>query len=49
MYASLLRISGALYLSVFEQPANRVFFGTLLMDKSGTGNQESVKKGTHQE
>jgi hypothetical protein len=30
MYASLLGISGALYLSVFEQPAIRVFFNTLL-------------------
>lgn len=29
MYASLLVISGALYLSVFEQPVRRVFFGTL--------------------
>ena len=30
LYVSLLGISGALYLSVFEQPANRVSFGTLL-------------------
>ena len=32
MYASLLGISGALYLSVFEQPVSRVFFSTLLVD-----------------
>jgi hypothetical protein len=31
MYASLLRISGALYLDVFEQPAKREFFGILLV------------------
>jgi hypothetical protein len=30
MYVSLLGISGALYLSVFEQPASRVFFSILL-------------------
>jgi len=30
MYVSLLEISGALYLAVFEQPENRVFFSTLL-------------------
>jgi len=30
MYASLLGISGALYLSVFEQPVSSVFFGILL-------------------
>jgi len=29
-YDSLLGISGALYLSVFEQPASRVFFSILL-------------------
>jgi hypothetical protein len=29
LYVSLLGISVALYLSVFEQPANRVFFRTL--------------------
>ena len=29
---SLLGISGALYLSVFEQPASRVFFSILLRD-----------------
>jgi hypothetical protein len=29
MYVSLLGISGALYLSVFEQPASRVFSSTL--------------------
>jgi hypothetical protein len=31
MYASLLRISGALYLGVFEQPVIKVFFITLLV------------------
>jgi len=30
MYVSRLGISGALYLAVFEQPENRVFFSTLL-------------------
>jgi len=30
MYASLLGISGALYLSVFEQPVSSVFSGILL-------------------
>jgi hypothetical protein len=30
MYVSLLGISVALYLSVFEQPASKVFFSTLL-------------------
>jgi hypothetical protein len=30
MYVPLLAISGTLYLSVFEQPANRAFFSTLL-------------------
>jgi hypothetical protein len=30
MYDSLLEISGALYLSVFEQPAGRVYFSILL-------------------
>src|SRR4030042_684855 len=30
MYASLLGISGALYLTVFEQPESGVFFSTLL-------------------
>jgi len=30
MYVSLLGVSGALYLSVFEQPASRVSFSTLL-------------------
>jgi len=29
MYVSLLGISGALYLSVFEQPASRAFFSIL--------------------
>jgi hypothetical protein len=29
MYVSLLGVSGALYLSVFEQPASRVFFNNL--------------------
>jgi hypothetical protein len=36
MYASLLGISGALYLNVFEEPASRVFFGTLLAQKKET-------------
>jgi hypothetical protein len=36
MYVSLLAISGALYLSVFEQPANRVFFSTLLVPGQDT-------------
>jgi hypothetical protein len=31
MYASLLGNSGALYLSVFEQPESRVFFSNLLV------------------
>jgi hypothetical protein len=30
LYDSLLGISGALYLSVFEQPASKVLFSTLL-------------------
>jgi hypothetical protein len=30
MYDSLLGISGALYLSVFEQTASRLFFSTVL-------------------
>jgi hypothetical protein len=30
MYASLLRVSGALHLGVFEQPAYRDFFSDLL-------------------
>jgi VanZ family protein len=30
MYASLLRISGALHLGIFEQPAHSEFFSTLL-------------------
>jgi len=29
-YASLLRISGALHLGIFEQPAKNDFFNTLL-------------------
>jgi hypothetical protein len=33
MYVSLLGISGALYLSVFEQPESRTLFSTLLKDK----------------
>jgi hypothetical protein len=33
MYASLLGISGALDLDVFEQPASRVFLITLLVMK----------------
>jgi len=31
MYASLLGISGAFYLGVFEQPASKAFFSTLLV------------------
>jgi hypothetical protein len=31
MYVSFLGISDALYLSVFEQPANTVFFGNVVM------------------
>jgi hypothetical protein len=31
MYASLFGISGALYLSVFEQPVSRAFFKNLLV------------------
>jgi len=31
MYASLLGISGALYLAVFERPACGVFFSILLI------------------
>jgi hypothetical protein len=31
MYVSLLGISGALYLSVFEQLASKVFFGPQLV------------------
>jgi hypothetical protein len=30
MYVSFLAILGALYLNVFEQPANRAFFSNLL-------------------
>jgi hypothetical protein len=30
MYASLLRISGALHLGIFEQPAKNDFFSKLL-------------------
>jgi hypothetical protein len=32
MYASLLRISGALHLGIFEQPASRGFFSDLLVE-----------------
>jgi hypothetical protein len=32
MYASHFRISGALHLAVFEQPANQVFFNNLLVN-----------------
>jgi hypothetical protein len=31
LYVSLLRISGGLYLSVFEQPVSRVFFSALIV------------------
>jgi len=31
MYASLLGISDALYLGVFEQPVSKGFFGNLLI------------------
>jgi hypothetical protein len=34
---SFLGVSGALYLTVFEQPANRVFFSILLGRKSRRG------------
>ncbi len=34
-YASLLRISGALYLGIFEQPAKDEFFSKLLGEHLG--------------
>jgi len=37
MYASLLGVSGALYLNVFEQPTNRDFFSSLLERRVGGG------------
>jgi hypothetical protein len=39
MYASLLRISGALYLGIFEQPANRGFFITLPKSRESGSNE----------
>ena len=44
LYVSLLRISGALYLSVFEQPASKVFFGILAVPQ---GTPE-VPRGTQE-
>jgi hypothetical protein len=37
LYVSLLGISGALYLSIFQQPASRVFFSILLVSKAQEG------------
>jgi len=35
-YASLLRISGALHLDIFDQPYKSCFFSKLLVNKEGT-------------
>jgi hypothetical protein len=37
-YASLLRISGALHLGIFEHPWKNHFFSSLLINRSVTGS-----------
>jgi hypothetical protein len=44
MYVSFLGISGALYLSVFEQPASRVFFGILIGAGSLVRDEEKERR-----
>jgi hypothetical protein len=44
-YASLLRISGALHLGIFEQPDGIGFFSNLLLDKEEDGRCNGKKAG----
>ena len=48
-YASLLRISGALHLGIFEQPAENDFFSNLLVTpvRSCMGKEIFDGKGKH--
>jgi hypothetical protein len=43
MYDSLLGISGALYLIVFEQPVSRVFFSILLEYRAKSKEKGKIK------
>jgi hypothetical protein len=46
-YASLLRISGALHLCIFDQPAENNFFNNLLLDGSHFIAQRSNPLNPH--
>jgi hypothetical protein len=41
-YASLLGISGALDLDIFQQPATRVFFSNLIVSKEGAVRRKAL-------
>jgi len=50
LYVSLLGISGALYLSVFEQPARNIFLSILMariLKKAFPDEHKLMKKGRH--
>jgi len=48
MYASLLGMSGALHLDIFDQPAQRVFFSNLLDDTARKRGKRGGLRATKQ-